>query len=138
MPTGGFTADTPYTRAPGFTAIDPALATVGVVPAPEAESGAPAPLPSACAKTSATPVQADSLIPPSVTGADRYAPTASIRDGSVPASGKFCTFVATYVAIEVPPAVTYWTRWYVFPTGVYGLLVRTSTTESMILVVPSQ
>src|SRR5438128_4234438 len=75
------------------------------------------------------------MIPPSVTESERLARTASTVLWSRFGSGKFCTLVATYVAIEMPPAVTYSTKWYVLPTGVYGLVVRTSVTESMIFVV---
>src|SRR6267378_4571649 len=53
-------------------------------------------------------------------------------------SGKFCTFVATYVAIEYPPAVTYSTSVYLLPTRLYGVVVKTSSTESIMLVDPSQ
>ena len=62
----------------------------------------------------------------------------SLWPGSILGSGKFCTFAATYVAIEYPPAVTYSTSVYLLPTGVYGLVVRTSTTESMMLAEPTQ
>src|SRR6266550_3108289 len=57
---------------------------------------------------------------------------------SVMPSGKFCTLVATYVAIDKPPDVTYWTRAYGFPTRVYGFVVRTSVTESMMFFEPAQ
>ena len=46
-------------------------------------------------------------------------------------SGKPWTFVATYVAIEIPPSVMYATLVYLLPTRVYGFVVRTSSTESM-------
>src|SRR6266576_1579920 len=57
---------------------------------------------------------------------------------SVMPSGKFCTLVATYVAIDKLPDVTYWTRAYGFPTRVYGFVVRTSVTESMMFFEPAQ
>ena len=95
--------------------------------------------PSACADTASTPLHDDISIPPSVTESERFARTARTTpvDGSF-GSGKFCTLVATYVAIEMPPDVTYSTSVYLLPTGVKLGSVRTSVTESMMLVEPNQ
>src|SRR5207245_11715564 len=84
------------------------------------------------------PVHADISIPASCTDVERFARTARTTPlvGSF-GSGKFCTFVATYVAIEMPPDVTYSTRLYLLPTGVSeGAVVRTSVTESTLLAEP--
>src|SRR5436309_2496818 len=71
-----------------------------------------------CAVTALTPDHADSRHPASVTGDEKTASTLRIVASLGFGSGKFCTFVATYVAIEKPPAVTYSTSVYVLPTGV--------------------
>src|SRR5207249_380701 len=89
--------------------------------------------PNACDLVPATPVHADIAMHPFVTGTLRSALTARICPGLVPASGKFWTFVARYVAIEMVPSLTKSTSWYLLPTGVYGMLVSTSVTESMML-----
>src|SRR6266487_6659593 len=84
----------------------PGCAAVGAEPAPEAERCAPR----AWVDTSSTPRQADIQIPPSGTESWRIASTASTFVPSGLAGGMFCTPVATYVAIEMPPAWTYSTR----------------------------
>ena len=86
-------------------AIAPGSATVVVLPEPDAELCAPI----AWLATVWIPLHPETSPPPSFTAADRYARTA--RPGFVAVSGKFWTFVATYVAIELPPAVTYSTSW---------------------------
>ena len=82
------------------------------------------------------------MIPPSVTGCESFALTARIESpwtGSVYGSGKPWAFVATYVAIEMPPAWKYSTRLYVLPTRWKPLgRVSQSVTESIMLVEPSQ
>jgi len=99
-----------------LTAVGPAWAVVTVAADPLSEWCSP----TAVAKLSSTPVHEEIVRPPSVTDCAKYARTAriSLAPGSVLGSGKFCTFVATYVAIEYPPAVTYSTSVYVLPTGV--------------------
>src|SRR3989475_11198894 len=82
------------------------------------------------------------MIPPSVTGCESFALTARIESpwtGSVYGSGKPWAFVATYVAIEMPPAWKYSTRLYVLPTR-WKPAGRSShsVTEWIILVEPSQ
>ena len=49
-------------------------------------------------------------------------------------SGKPCTLVATYVAIEMRPSDTNSTSVYVLPTGVCSALVSRSVTEVMMFV----
>ena len=82
--------------------MDPGPTVVSLALAPEADRA----WPSAAVKSVATPDQACRVRPPSTTGWDNVARTASTRPGSVGGSGKFWTFVATYVAIEMPPALT--------------------------------
>src|SRR5437016_3771159 len=65
---------TPYASWPAVTASAPGSAVVGAELEPEAERCAL----SACAATAFTPVHAEIVTPPSVTGADRSAFTASI------------------------------------------------------------
>jgi len=89
--------------------------------------------PNACDLVPATPVHADIPMHPFVTGTWRSALTARICPGLVPASGKFWTFVARYVASEMVPSLTKSTSSYLLPTGVNGVLVSTSVTESMML-----
>ena len=89
--------------------------------------------PNACDLVPATPVHADIPMHPFVTGTWRSALTARICPGLVPASGKFWTFVARYVASEMVPSLTKSTSSYLLPTGVKGVLVSTSVTESMML-----
>src|ERR1700741_4228483 len=91
---------TVYATAPALIAIGPAWAGMAVPAAPEPEFERWPP--SATAKLSSTPVHEEIATPPSETDCDKYAPTArmSLWLGSVLGSGKFCTFVATYVAIE--------------------------------------
>ena len=87
-----------YASAPAPIEIEPGPARVMPEPKPDAARCAP----SDCPATAFTPVQAEMATPPSVTGCDKYAPTARMSPwkGSVLGSGKPCTFVATYVAIE--------------------------------------
>ena len=68
--------------------------------------------PTTCVVTASTPLQAEMSNPPSVTDCERFARTARMLScaGALYPSGKPCTFVATYVAIEMPPDVTYSTR----------------------------
>src|SRR5437762_1162329 len=73
----------------------PAAASVPE-PDPHAERCAP----TACAATALTPDHADSRHPASVTGDEKTASTLRTVASSGFGSGKFCTFVATYVAIE--------------------------------------
>ena len=110
-----FDSVTAYASEPAFTGIEPGSATVVVEPEPDADWCPP----NACAYTAFAPLHAESMIPPSVTEVERFARTARIESppGAEYASGKFCTFVATYVAIETPPAVTYSTSVYLLPTG---------------------
>ena len=101
-PTRPFVIETACASAPAPTAIAPGSATVLDEPAPTAERCAP----SAWAVTAPTPLYAVSCTPPSRTGTEVSACTASTWPGPVMGSGKPCTFVATYVAIEIPPDVT--------------------------------
>src|SRR5437667_5513950 len=96
-PASPFDMVTAYANAPSPIAMGPGPTVVVSAGAePDAERCAP----TACAATAFTPVQAEMLMPPSVTGARRYARTASVWPGVELVSGKFCAFVATYVAIE--------------------------------------
>src|SRR5438128_4966290 len=110
--------------------IAPGSATVDPKPTPEAELLAP----NACAETGSTPVHAEITSPPSATGTERVARIARICSpvGLYRPLGKFCTFVATYVAIETPLALADVTSVYVLPTGVLGTLARKSVTDVMI------
>src|SRR6266550_4232845 len=110
----------------------PGSAMVVPMPVPEADRCAP----SACADTVLTPVHAEISRPPSTTGTARFACTARIWSptGSVTPSGKFCTFVARYVAIETSPSDTNSTSVYVLPTGVCSVLANRSVTEVMMFV----
>src|SRR3989442_12702737 len=89
------------------------------VPVPNAEVCAP----SACVNTASTPLYAESSTPPSVIDDERFARTArtlfwsGFPLASTFGSGKFCTFVATYVASEMPPAGAYSTQWDRFASG---------------------
>jgi len=78
-----------------------------VVLTPEADRESP----SAWKKSACTPVNAEKISPPSSTDCDRNACTTSSPPVSWFGEGKFCTFVATYVAIETPPALMNRTRW---------------------------
>src|SRR6266700_2145044 len=135
-PTNAFDNDTPRASAPAPTATVPGSATVAVEPDPAAALCDP----TTCVVTASTPLQAEMSNPPSVTDCDRSARTARMLSwaGALKPSGKPCTFVATYVAIEMPPDVTYSTSVYVLPTRGYPGNVSTSVTESMMLVEPSQ
>ena len=135
-PTIPFDMVTPRASAPALTAIAPGSASVAVDPEPDAELCAP----NACVLTPSTPLHAEISNPPSITDCDRSARTARMLSwaGLLYPSGKPCTFVATYVAIEMPPDVTYSTSVYVLPTRGYPGNVSTSVTESMMLVEPSQ
>src|SRR6266480_373359 len=66
--------------------------------------------------------------------AERCAVISSSSPSTCFGEGKFWTLVATYVAMEMPPAVTYSTRWYVLPTCFP--VSRSSDTESMTLLEP--
>src|SRR6267143_1862105 len=114
-------------------AIEAGWGTVVLEPDPVADRCAP----SACKNVGATPVYAAIARPP-VTEAERFARTTRMLSPPVYPSGKFCTFVATYVAIETPPAVTYSTSVYVLPTGVALTSVRRSVTDVMMLLEPTQ
>ena len=89
-----------------MTAIAPGSAGVIPVPMPELDWDAT----SACENVGATPEYAEIVMAPSLIGDVRLARTASTFPWSGFGSGKFCTLVATYVAIEMPPAVRYSTR----------------------------
>ncbi len=82
--------------------IAPGPATVVDVPEPEADRA----VSTAAANVPATPPKAEMMIPPSVTADERLARTSRRVLESGFGSGTFCTFVATYVAIEMPPAWT--------------------------------
>jgi len=86
------------------------------------------------ASVGSTPVHAEIIIPPSTTGSARFACTASTCASSGFGSGKPCTLVATYVAIEMKPSDTNSTSVYVLPTGVCSALVSRSVTEVMMFV----
>ena len=90
---GGRDIVTPYASAPPLTVIGPgwAMVCVWVVLEPASDRDAPR----ACRKSVCTPVKAEMTSPPSVTDVERNACTTSRVFGSVPASGKFCTLVAT-------------------------------------------
>jgi len=75
---------------------------VAVDPAPDPLLCAPR----ASAESGLTPVHAEMSTPPSGTDVERLASTASRWASFWFGEGKFCTFVATYVAIEIPPALT--------------------------------
>ena len=79
----------------------PASATVGVEPAPDPTLDAP----TASAESGLTPVHAEISTPPE-TDVEKFASTANRWASPEPGEGKFCTFAATYVAIEIPPALT--------------------------------
>src|ERR1700704_1504433 len=91
--------------------MEPGWATVVLEPDPVADRCAPR----ARKNVGATPLYAAIARPP-VTEAERFARTTRMLSPPVYPSGKFCTFVATYVAIEMPPAVVYSTSLYVLPT----------------------
>ncbi len=81
---------------------------VGAEPEPDAAANPP----NACANTGSTPVYEEIRTPPSAICAEKVASTTRIFSpvGNVP-SGKFCTFVATNVAIAMLSALTFVTRW---------------------------
>src|SRR3989442_10362123 len=114
----------------------PGSARVAPTPTPEAELCAP----NACDRVGARPVHAEITSPPSGTGTDRVALIARICSpvGLNRPLGKFCTFVATYVAIEIPLALAAATCVYVLPTGVLGTLARKSVTDVIIPGGPTQ
>src|SRR2546422_7199607 len=99
-PAGGWRSTTPlervtaYAPEPAFTGIEPGSATVVVEPEPDADRCPP----NAWEYTGSAPLHAEIRIPPSVTEVERFARTARIESppGAEYASGKFCTFVATY------------------------------------------
>src|SRR5438034_6867944 len=114
--------------APELTVVTvPGCAGVGAAPAPEAEGCV---APSAWAYTSSTPRHEDIQRPPSGTESWRSATIARTSSPLGLARGMFWTLVATNVAIEMPPAVTYPTRLYVFPTFVKALFTRLYVTEA--------
>ncbi len=104
-PTTPFDIVTAYASPPARTGIAPGPATVVVVSEPEADRD----VSTASANVAATPLQAEIMAPPSTTDDESVARTSRRVLKSGFGSGKFCTFVATYVAIEMPPAWTYWT-----------------------------
>src|SRR2546425_13240027 len=95
--------------------------------------------PTAVLDTPSTPVQAEIITPPRVTGDEKLASTtrtlSPVVTRSSNASGKFWTFVATSVATVRPPALNVSTGRYVLPTNFW--LVRWSLTPVM-LDVPAQ
>ena len=118
-----------------MVATGPAWAFVVTEAVPEADWCAR----SAWTLSSETPVYEESATPP-VTESDRCAATARVLSpaGSELASGKFWTLMATYVAMDIPPAVTYSTRRYLLPTRGNPGWARQSVTESMTFVDPFQ
>src|SRR6266496_627300 len=119
---------TAYTSPPAPTGTLPGAAIVEVEPEPKADLCAN----NAESNTGCTPVNAEIVSPPSVTGERRNARTTKMLSPQRPAggglaqfgssslnpSGKFRTFVARYVAIVIPSVVTESTSLYVLPTGV--------------------
>src|SRR6266850_2850851 len=108
IPTTRFAIVAPYASAPALTSMAPGSAIVAVEPEPDATACAP----KARSNTASTPVYEEIRIPPSAISAEKVASTTRVFSplGNVP-SGKFCTFVATNVAIAMSSAVTYVTRW---------------------------
>src|SRR5436190_22851896 len=103
---GGVEAVTATVRAPGFTVIGPGPTTVSRALDPEAERT----WPNAVVKLGSTPLHAVNLTPPSAKLCDSVARTARTTLLSAFGSGKLRTFVATYVAIVTPPALSRATR----------------------------
>src|SRR5436189_738739 len=135
-PTMALDSVTAYASAQAPMGTVPASAVVKVAADPDAALCEA----TACAVTASTPLQAEMRMPP-LTTCDRSASTARMLscEGALYPSGKPCAFVATYVAMEIPPALVKSTSRYVFPTrGKPGMVITSITESTMFGPVPSQ